>query len=231
MPNTPLSTQTTLQVEQAKKFLILFYQKPIAQVSTELFFTIGATIFFAAFAIRPTIITMTQLVKEIQDKKTALTALKNKVATLSTVQSEYFSQQDRFYVLDEAIPENIVFEKVLNTIEKAASDLQLSVTALQLTEVPFTPKEQLEFKNKSPNTVNITMNVTGSYTQIRDYVEQLGNMRPLLTVDSVSLTNGGVEKQDFLGAVIRIEAHYYGKAQIQEDTTTKTGEVSDEKAL
>ena len=75
-----LPTKTpAIRVEDAKKFLFTFYQKPIAQVSTELFFTIGATIFFAAFAIRPTILTMTDLVKEIQDKREAEEKLNQKV--------------------------------------------------------------------------------------------------------------------------------------------------------
>jgi hypothetical protein len=46
-----------------------FYQKPVAKVSLELFLSVGTIIFFAMFAIRPTLLTMSDLVKEIEDKR------------------------------------------------------------------------------------------------------------------------------------------------------------------
>lgn len=206
------------QVDQAKKFLLEFYEKPIAQVSTELFFTIAATIFFAIFAIRPTIITMTELVKEIEDKKRAATQLKNKVATLSTVQNEFFSLQDQFYVLEEAVPTTISFEKILPVIEKTASDLQISITSMQILDVPLTPLEELPFKEKVPGVINMTVTISGSYSQIRDFISELGKLRPILTIDSVAVTSGSQEEvQDFLSATIRIQAHYFGKEQIKKE--------------
>ncbi len=64
--------------------LLQFYDKPIAKVSLELFFTVAAVIVFALFAIRPTLSTMGKLIKELEDKQALNQKLAQKVAALST---------------------------------------------------------------------------------------------------------------------------------------------------
>lgn len=222
MPDTQKRINPALQAEQAKKFLLAFYEKPVAQVSTELFFTIAATIFFALFAIRPTIITMTELVKEIDDKKIAVNALKNKVAALSTVQNEYFSLQDQFKLLDESVPSVISFEKILPVIEKTASDLQVSISSLQVTQVPLTPLKDPSFGSKVPLVSNITVTISGDFSQIKNFIDKLGTLRPLFTIDSVAVTSGSKEEaRDFLSATIRVQAHYYGTEPVKKDAAPK----------
>ncbi|MEO8581487.1 MAG: type 4a pilus biogenesis protein PilO [Patescibacteria group bacterium] len=227
MAEQPKKINPAVQVQQAKRFLLEFYQKPVAQISTELFFTIAATIFFALFAIRPTIITMTELVKEIDDKKKALELLTRKVAALSTVQNQYFTLQDQFYLFDETIPTNLSFQKILQIIEKTASDLQISITSLQVQRLPISTVDELPFSGKKPQLVNLTISITGSYAQIRDFADQLTRQRPLLTIDSVSIANGEKsESLDFLTATITVQAHYYGKEVLKKNAvpTTNTQE-------
>ncbi len=221
----------SIQVEQAKKFLFTFYKKPIAQISTELFFTIAATIFFAIFAIKPTILTMTELIKEIEDKKKTVELLKRKAAALSTVQTTYFSLQDRFYLFDETIPENISFEQSLKILEKVASDLQMSISTLQVQELPVHDLKETPFAQKKAQLVNLTIGVTGSYAQIRDFTQHIRTLRPLLSIDSLSITSSQSDEElDFLTATITIQGHYYAKPTTKATTTTNT-EKKDEPNL
>ena len=221
------------QVDQAKKFLLTFYEKPVAQVSTELFFTIAATIFFALFAIRPTILTMTELVKEIEDKENALDALNKKVAALSSVQNEYFSLQNQFFLLDEAVPDKITFKTILQTIEKTASDMKITISTLQIKEVPFASLEEVVFTKKNPTVIDLTVNVSGSYTEVRDFIDRLSNLRPLFTIDSVSVSTAGTDQteSDFLNATIRIQAHYYSDQKPKKDDEKEDAPADEEKLL
>jgi hypothetical protein len=59
-----------------------FYHKPVAMVSLELFLSIGAVVFFAIFAVRPTLLTMADLIKEIEDKRALDQQLQQKIASL-----------------------------------------------------------------------------------------------------------------------------------------------------
>ena len=55
--------------ERTMRELQQFYQKPIAKVSAELLATLIVVIVLAFFAIRPTLLTMSQLLKDIDDRK------------------------------------------------------------------------------------------------------------------------------------------------------------------
>ena len=72
--------------QQLTNTLVEFYNQPIAKVSLELFLSIVAVIFFAIFAIRPTLLTMSDLIKELQEKEVLNEKLSQKTAALSSVQ-------------------------------------------------------------------------------------------------------------------------------------------------
>jgi uncharacterized protein (UPF0333 family) len=54
---------------QLTSTIIAFYQRPVAQVSLELVFSVIAIIVLTAAAIRPTLTTMSNLIHEIEEKK------------------------------------------------------------------------------------------------------------------------------------------------------------------
>ncbi len=221
----------TFQAEQAKKALISFYQKPIAQVSTELFFTIGAVVFFALFAIRPTVITMTELVKEIEDKEKLNDALARKVTALASVSTEYFSLQDRLYLVDEIIPETAHSEKALRMVEKVASNNSLVITTLQLKAIPPAETTPLSFNQKQPVSLAISTSVEGEYANIRAFLEEIGTLRPLFTVTNIHFTQAQLEEGNTsLMATFTVQAHYYGAGTDIEDNAGPTG-ASEEVAL
>ena len=104
-----------------------FYQKPIAKVSTELIITIVAVMFLALAAIGPTLTTMSQLLKDIADRKTTDQALTKKIAALSTVSNEVLALQKDLAVLDLTIPNTSDIDGLLRRIEKIAAEHKLVV--------------------------------------------------------------------------------------------------------
>jgi len=87
--------------------LWIFYQKPTAKVSVALLLTIFTIIFFAVFAIRPTLLTVAELVKKIQDKKESLTQIEQKAAQLASAQQAYIAAQSNLPLLDLALPADL----------------------------------------------------------------------------------------------------------------------------
>ena len=224
-------TSSKINKDQLSRVLYDFYQKPIAQVSTELFFTIGAIIFFAIFAIRPTIITMTDLIKEIEDKKKTSEALTKKVTALSTVQTEYYTLQDQFPLLDDIIPSVPNPDRLLQIIEKIASENQISITSMQMKEVPFPEENDLSFSQKQPTTTALTISITGEYAAIKTFIKTINNSKPLITVDSISFVNS-TKNNTTLGlvATIHAEAHYYTASADNKESSNQS-ESTDEISL
>jgi len=87
-----------------------FYQKPIAKVSAELFGTLIVIIVLAFFAIRPTLLTMSQLLKDIDDRKKTSEDLSKKIATISTLSAEYPAVKNEVALLETIIPNTPDFD-------------------------------------------------------------------------------------------------------------------------
>lgn len=189
-----------------------FYAQPVARVSFELITTVVVILFFAVFAIRPTLLTMSDLIKEIDDKRKLDTALTQKVAALSTGQSEYLTLSPRLPILDTALPAEANLTLALKIIEKIASEKRLAITSLI---VPKFSDEQLQTESGSPQAnvsrknLNISLSVAGDYVTIREYIADLQNLQRVVIVESVSFTVGEADLGRNLQSTINLNLPYY----------------------
>jgi Tfp pilus assembly protein PilO len=201
----------TNRSKQLTTMLLQFYDKPIAKVSLELFFTVSAVIIFALFAIRPTLQTMGKLIKELDDKRALNQKLAQKVAALSTAQTQYEAVKDRVFVLDQAVPPTPQFEQALLIIEKVASETQLTIVNLQAKEVPKEPDPATDvpFDQKSRTNRPIVLTVLGDYPTIRQLIEDLQSQRRALIVDTVVFSVVEQRGKKVLQANITINVPFY----------------------
>lgn len=196
--------------KQLAQSLSDFYQKPVARVSVELFLSIGAVIFFAIFAIRPTLLTMSDLIKEIEDKRQLDKQMAQKIAALSSAQSEYLKLQERVGVLDEAVPTGPNLIGLFKIIEKLASDNQLVITAMSVNDVPKDIVGEPAFDQLERKNLEFTVGITGDYASVRTFVNQLSQVRRTILVDRVTFSVSDVRGSKRLDAVVSVNAPYYG---------------------
>lgn len=201
--------QTTRQ-EQVSKILDNFYHNPVAVVSFELFLSIAVVIFFAVFAIRPTLLTMADLTKEIEDKRKLDTQMAQKVAALGTAQSQYLNFKDRVYVLDEALPRGAKTIETLKIIERIASEQKLVISNMTLLDVPEDPPVITPFTDLERKLVPIQMSVVGSYASIRGFVEGLRNAQRSFITERITFSTEDNRGQKSLEATILVSAPYFG---------------------
>jgi Tfp pilus assembly protein PilO len=203
----------TSRQTQLATMLLKFYDRPVAKVSLELFFSVAAVIVFALFAIRPTISTMGKLIKELEDKQALNQRLAQKAASLLTAQGQYASLRDRVTVLDQVIPPTPRFEEALVIIEKIASEGQLTIVAMQAKEVPQEPISDVPFSVKSRTSRPIVLTVTGDYPAIRQLIENIHNSRRALIVDTVVFNVIEQRGQRVLQANITINVPFFAADQ------------------
>ena len=168
-----------------------FYQRPVAQVSLELFLSISAVLFFAIFAIRPTLLTMSDLLKEIEDKEKLDKQFSQKIAALSTVQPLYLQLQDQLLVLDDAIPSSPQLIYSLKVIEKIASELRLVITSINVVEIPEekdVEKEVITLTSFERIDVPLVISISGDYPSMRQFVESLKEYRRSFVIDTIIFT-------------------------------------------
>lgn len=197
--------------QQVAKTLNEFYQRPVAKVSLELFLSVGAVIFFAVFAIRPTLVTMSDLVKEIEDKKELDQKLTQKIASLSTAQTSYLEVQDRLYLLEQALPSTPDFIHSIKIIEKIASDQGILIDSLSVSEIPREVEIEIPFSKLKKNSFPISLSLSGEYGQIRQFVEELLNYRRSFVTDTVIFSTSEERGQKKLRATITLSVPYFGE--------------------
>jgi Tfp pilus assembly protein PilO len=196
--------------KQLAALLDRFYHSPVALVSFELFLSIGVIIFFAIFAIRPTLLTMSDLIKEIEDKRQLDTQLSQKVSALNIAQENFAILQNRLFVLDEAIPSGADIAHALKIVEKAASDQNLAIYNVTVLEIPQTPPPETPITQLERQSLPIQLSVSGSYEAIRGFAEQLQNSRRTLIIERIIFSTTDTRGQRSLEAVFLLGAPYFG---------------------
>lgn len=194
--------------EQVQNALFAFYKNPVARVSLELVFSILAVMFFAIFAIKPTLLTMSELVKEIDDKKALDNQLAQKIASLNTAQAQYQKFSSQFYLLDQAIPKTALLVESLKIVEKIASSNDLVIQGITISSVPEETIQASADKSKR-ETLTFNVDVAGDYLNIRQFADDIMASRRMMIIDQVNFSLGNNRYQKNLTAIVRINLPYY----------------------
>ncbi|MBU0579275.1 hypothetical protein KKE34_03160 [Patescibacteria group bacterium] len=195
------------------KTLQEFYQRPVARVSLELFFSVVAILFFAIFAIRPTLLTMSDLLNEIEGKEKLDGQLSQKIAALSSVQPLYLQLQNRLIILDDAIPSTPQLVYSLKIIEKIASELGLVINGISVSEIPdeiTATNTGISIISLERTNVPISISVGGDYPTIRQFAENLKDYRRSFIIDTIVFSTTQLRKNKKLEARITLSMPYFG---------------------
>lgn len=205
--------RTILTSKQRKELagtLNNFYHNPVAQVSFELFLTIGLIIFLGVFAIKPTIQTMSDLIKEIENKEKLEKQLTQKIAALQTAQAELITITPLLPSLDEAIPSNPEIIRSAKIIEKMATDSKVVIRSMGLSGVPNDAPEGTTFAEKSKQNLVFSMSIAGDYLSIREFVETMRNSKKSFIVSAVNFSLEEKRGEESLSATVIVDVPYFG---------------------
>lgn len=186
-----------------------FYEKPIAWISLELIFSLVLVITLAVFAIQPTLMTMSDLTKEISDKEVLAKELDKKIAALGTAQAVYSSIENTLPALEEAIPSQPHILSLLKVLEKTATDNSVIVSGISLSAIPD-DEPVTEDQTRAQLTFTTNIVVTADYRSIRAYVEALKNYKRVLLIDRVTFATQEDRGDKKLQASIVLEVPYFG---------------------
>lgn len=216
----PEKNQRTILTSKQRKELAgalnNFYHNPVAQVSFELFLTIGLVIFLGIFAIKPTIQTMSELIKEIENKEKLEQQLTQKIAALQTAQAELITIKPLLPALDEAIPSNPEIIRSAKIIEKMATDSKVVIRSMGLSEVPNDAPEGTTFAEKSKQNLVFSMSIAGDYLSIREFVETMRNSKKSFIVSSVTFSLEEKRGEESLSATVIVDVPYFGLQSVTE---------------
>lgn len=181
-----------LSAQVLRSNLQQFYEKPVTRVSLELFLSLSTVIFFALFALRPTLNTMSRLVREIEEKRQVDDELSKKIAALSTAQNEFLTFRSRLSVLDTAVHQELSIENALIYLEYLSAEAGVSLSGLQIREFPLAlPAASGERARTAEREIGIhtaQISFEGNIESVKRLFQMIESVRPLLAVQGFSVT-------------------------------------------
>lgn len=164
--------------------LKVFYQKPVSQVSSAVLFSLATIIFFAVFAIKPTLVTIGELLKKIDDQKVILEKAKQKTASLAVAQQLYNQITPNLSVLDEAVPPDYQIQQFLLWLESAAGSLKIPIKNITVDKYYYPPATD---KTTLVQELGFTVSFNTSYPNAKILLSNFNQLPRLITINSVTL--------------------------------------------
>ena len=160
------------------------YQQPVVRISTTLILTLVIISFFGFFAIKPTLVTIIKLNKELKEKQEVNKVLGRKIDILSKAQASYAQVIDDLNLVERALPQKAGFNQFASRINFLAFSnnlVLLSVSFGQFDLVAPSPQPGV-------NTLSLSLSVAGSFTDIKNFLQELENIDRVVQIDSVSFS-------------------------------------------
>jgi len=158
------------------------YNIPIVGASTTLIFTLAVICVFAFFAIRPTLTTIAKLNKELKEKQEVNKILEKKINNLNKAQVSYAQVIDYLVLIERALPEKADFNQAASQINflTFSNNLVLLSASFGKFYLVASPSETTEV-----NTLDFNISVYGSYTDIKNFIQELENIDRVIQINSV----------------------------------------------
>lgn len=172
---------------------------------TIIFFIIFS--FFVFGAIRPNLLTVFRLQKELEELKTMDNEYEQVILNIVDNQSVLEANRDNFYLLDEAVPQKVEAYKLVDDVRKSATDSGIILQSINVEDINI--KTDQTQKSKL-NTFAIEIETNSSQDKIKDFITALLNQRRLKTVHDLAITKEDEAVTGKTGSqiIMKVEGYY-----------------------
>lgn len=182
MENRQWRTLSSRQGEYRQRLLEMLAErvrKPTAQASLALVGTLVLITVLGLAVLRPTLLTVSSLIKEIQEEEKLVKALDDKFRALTAVGGLLQEMGPETARIDWAIPQNQEFGLFAKEVEILAKEKGLS--AVEISQAGF------EMTGKGGGALAARVAAGGSEEQVRNFLAELIKMDRLVLLRSVSV--------------------------------------------
>ena len=195
------------------KSLQLLYKSKKAKTYTGVALTIFAIAFFTFFTIRPTLITIAGLLKEIEDQKVIAEKLEDKIESINLAQEEYKKAEDKLGLIDESFPEDTEFSTLVKQIELLVQVNNLEINSLNYNEVRLKEMSGGEESGSASSSqlkeISFKLSTSGTYEQLTVFISDLFRFRRVLEITDYSISKLSEKSQETLAIDLGLKAFYF----------------------
>jgi len=158
--------------------------------------TLFSLVIFGAFAIRPSIVTISRLQQEVKKAEEAKTFLDQKIQDLSQAQINYQLALEDIRLVDQALPPEPAVPAILETLALTAGKNNITLEATTFGDVS---------KETKPQTLPLTIKAAGEFPDLKNFISELENGIRQMDVKEVKITLG----EENLVAEIESVVYFY----------------------
>lgn len=174
--------------EEYAKYLKLIPQ--LKDEKTQKFITIALTlltsIVLGFFAINPTLSTIANLQRQIDDDKLVDQQLTQKINNLSMLQTKYAAIKQDLNIVYDGVPKTPLSPLLLGQIQSIAKDSNIEIISLQTFPVVSAKSKDI---NKKYSSFNFEVSANGNYKDMLSFINKLVNFQRIVSINSISISS------------------------------------------
>jgi len=178
------------------------------RVYTGIVLSIMASAFFLLFAIKPTLVTIAGLIKEIEDKKIVVSKLETKINDLALAQQEYQVIAADLILVDQALHEDPHLPLLIGQLETLSAAAGVSLESVNYSPVDLAQPE----KKEEPQEISFSFSASGSYQNLRTFLQSIISLRRVILINGFSFKKGKSESQSLV-LTVHAKAYFLEQAK------------------
>jgi len=186
----------------------ILYKKKKTRVYTSIILSIFTVAFFGFFAIRPTLVTIGGLLKEIKDKREVVAEMDQKIDNLNQAQTNYNQIRDDLDLVEESLPLDPDLPILIKQLESLARLSSVAIESVRFEKTNL----QGEIETEEGQAVGFSVTVMGSYENLKEFLNSIDTLRRIISVERFGFTSKTEDKTLVLVLTVNGAANYLIKA-------------------
>ena len=181
-----------------KRFFLTFFSRYQDRQDLRMFLEILLSLvtisLFSLLALRPTLITIAELIKEIESKKETVATMEGKIKNLSQAQAVWDQDINKIRLLETSIPKNPIPDGFIRQIEGLAFKDSVSVLSISTAEITLVGKDKGEIEKSLDGLVLgisgevvYSARVVADYRELLNFLSDLDKMRRPSDIESLTI--------------------------------------------
>lgn len=189
--------------------LLVYKKRPDLKMFLEAGLSLITILVFSIFALRPTLITIASLVREIRTKEETVKKMDEKIANLDAAEVIYSQEDQKINVVRQSVPSGPEPEAFLRQIEGLSQTTTASVLGVSFGEVTLSgeepvkkSKEVLKALPEGAQALTFSVSATGDYLVLSKFLADIENLRRPINVDAAGMSSSQTAEGATLTLVI-----------------------------
>lgn len=177
------------------KLLVKYRKRDDVKAFLEVILSLITITFFSIFALKPTVLTITELVRSNKEKERTIQKMDEKIRNIQTAQNVYRQNAEKIPLIKNSVPDTPSPDTLIRQIEGIANLNSVIILGSSVDETLLIGMEDSKKKSKEDivlpegaRIMNFSVSTSGNYSSLFNFLSNLGNMRRPIIIESVNLT-------------------------------------------